>query len=293
MSRGDGPVDFLVSYAADDRDWAEWIASHLGALGYGYRLQDPPTGLTEDPFEAINAATATGQDVLVVLSLALLESVRSSGAEVSNRLKGPGRIAAVQIEDLEATGDLASLPVAAMQHAAADYVGSRDLLIAVAQQLRAVPSAFAGDTTYRAPLPAPTALADAYPVAAPPEEFVFDEPPLVPTTASRSVGLLTTDWSARPWQSHPAPALTETDGGVEADSTLRPSIRRASIPSKPYCPTPAVIDLTVATTSEDAPVEPAADAATIDLVECPVRSRLHAPTAAPTCKRTGRIGGAH
>lgn len=274
MSRGDGPVDFLVSYAADDRDWAEWIASHLGALGYGYRLQDPPTGPTDDPFDAINEATATGQDVLVVLSLALLESVRASGAVTTNRLTGPGRIAAVQIEDLEATGDLAELPVATMQHAAADYARSRDLLIGVAQSLRAVPSAYVGDTTYRAPLPAPTALADAYPVAFPPEELVVDDQPQAPTTASRSVGLLTTDWSARPWQTAPAPAATETDGDTETARPAEPT------PLAPAAAAPAAdpitIDLTEPAVAEPATAEvPAVETVDlVDLVDTPVAAAV-------------------
>ncbi|MDH4143907.1 MAG: hypothetical protein OEY23_01910, partial [Acidimicrobiia bacterium] len=206
MSRGDAPVDFLVSYVAEDRDWAEWIASHLGALGYGYRLQHPPTTPGDDPFAPIVSATAAGEDVVAVLSLAFVESLRASGAPEDGRLRGPGSVATVQIEPLVAPVDLRAAPCAEMYRHDADYSASRDLLIAMVGQLR--PGTAPPAATGRAPLPAPAALDEAYPIPAPPTFEVTttdlaSAPESAPIEADhgRSAGLMGTDWSARPWAS--------------------------------------------------------------------------------------------
>ena len=54
-------MDFLVSYT-EDRDWAEWIASHLEALGYGYALEEPPSGrewTRSPPPKRLSSTTST------------------------------------------------------------------------------------------------------------------------------------------------------------------------------------------------------------------------------------------
>ena len=95
MMSSSGSADFLVSYTAEDRDWAEWIASHLGALGYAYVLQEPPSGPGLDPFHAADAAAAAGQDVIVILSYAFIDSLHASGAADRGHLQGPGRAISV------------------------------------------------------------------------------------------------------------------------------------------------------------------------------------------------------
>ena len=172
MMSSSGSADFLVSYTAEDRDWAEWIASHLGALGYAYVLQDPPSGPGLDPFHAADAAVAAGQDVIVILSYAFIDSLRASGAADRGHLQGPGRAISVQIEPLEPPPDLAALPSARMHEAADDYGTSRDLLVEAVRVARPEPQAAPDRTAARrlAGLPAPVALAEAYPVPAPPSD---------------------------------------------------------------------------------------------------------------------------
>ena len=114
-------IDFLVSYTGEDRDWAEWIASHLGALGYAYALQEPPSGAGADPFRAADEAVASGQDVIVILSYAFVNALRASGAAEGGHLEGPGRAVTVQIEALDPPADLAGRPTARMHEAADDY----------------------------------------------------------------------------------------------------------------------------------------------------------------------------
>ena len=161
-------MDFLVSYTAEDRDWAEWIASHLGALGYAYGLEDPPSGPGADPLAVAEHAVGRGQHVIVIVSSAFVEALRASGAPQAHRLVGSGRPVAVQIEPLELPTDLRQVPVAPMHEAADDYSTSRDLLLTAVRAVLPQPSVSASTGSRRVPLPAPIALAEAYPVAAPP-----------------------------------------------------------------------------------------------------------------------------
>src|SRR4051794_9096905 len=141
MTSSNGTVDFLVSYTLEDRDWAEWIASHLGALGYSYALQEPPSGPGIDPFREAGAATAAGQDVILILSLAFVEALLTSGAPLGDRLPGPGRALSVQIEPLDLPADLQDRPTARMHEAADDYATSRDLLLDAVRVVTPEPAA--------------------------------------------------------------------------------------------------------------------------------------------------------
>ena len=133
-------MDFLVSYTAEDRDWAEWIASHLGALGYAYGLEDPPSGPGADPLAVAEHAVGRGQHVIVIVSSAFVEALRASGAPQAHRLVGSGRPVAVQIEPLELPTDLRQVPIAPMHEAADDYSTSRDLLLTAVRTVLPQPS---------------------------------------------------------------------------------------------------------------------------------------------------------
>ncbi|MPY93198.1 MAG: tetratricopeptide repeat protein, partial [Acidimicrobiia bacterium] len=245
-------MDFLVSYTVEDRDWAEWIASHLGSLGYSYALQDPPTPADGDPLAAAVGATAEGDDVIIVLSGALADAAARSGVPTSGRLRGPGRAVVVQIEQVEAPGDVALLPTARMHDAPDDYSISRDLLLLVVRGAKPQPGpreeGTAAPAATRTPLPAPVTVDEPFPVAeAPPlvaptqEVEGRSEPALagpLPASAraglgteaeregpsrgevehpdTRSAGLLGLDWGERPWE-QPEPATTAHAGGTATD----------------------------------------------------------------------------
>jgi|ERR1700733_595892 len=112
MEKGSVQFDFFVSYAGEDRAWAEWIAWELEEAGFSTRLQHwdflPGGSFPAEMHEALRASDRT----LPVLSPAYLESYYAAKewqAVFAEGRDGDGRLVPVRVEECEPDGLLRSI----------------------------------------------------------------------------------------------------------------------------------------------------------------------------------------
>src|SRR6266700_3435059 len=74
MARTDKQVDFFISYADEDQQWAEWIAWQLEEAGYTTFLQHRDVHPGSNFLLVIDEALSQARRVIAVLSPAYLSS---------------------------------------------------------------------------------------------------------------------------------------------------------------------------------------------------------------------------
>lgn len=127
-------VDFFVSYAAEDREWAMWIAATLEAAGYSVTLQDWDFRPGADWVHEMNRAVLGARRTIAVLSRNYMKSLHGEAewrvayeADPSGEL---GALVPVRVDDVQPRGllatrifiDLVSLPADDAQRALVDGV---------------------------------------------------------------------------------------------------------------------------------------------------------------------------
>ena len=120
-------MEFLLTNAAADRDWATWVTNHLDAAGYASR-QAPPALHGQDPLAIIETAQAAGQSIIVLISYDYLEAIEQSGAPTTGRCTGPGKTVLVRIEDIAIPDTLAQCQVVDVFDVAGDYDATTERL---------------------------------------------------------------------------------------------------------------------------------------------------------------------
>jgi TIR domain len=112
MEKGSVGFDFFVSYAGEDRAWAEWIAWELEEAGFSTRLQHwdflPGGSFPAEMHEALRASDRT----LPVLSPAYLESYYAAKewqAVFAEGKDGDRRLVPVRVKECEPDGLLRSI----------------------------------------------------------------------------------------------------------------------------------------------------------------------------------------
>jgi Tfp pilus assembly protein PilF len=105
-------IDFFISYAADDRGWAEWIAWQLEAAGYRTALQAWDFAPGDDFVSQMAAALSGAKRILVVLSPAYaatnFAAAEWQGALARDPTGTEGRLLPVRVAPMEPPGLLAT-----------------------------------------------------------------------------------------------------------------------------------------------------------------------------------------
>ncbi|MEZ5236081.1 MAG: hypothetical protein R2749_25795 [Acidimicrobiales bacterium] len=256
---------FVIGCTYEDRDWADWIASHLEGLGYRYEFAEPllppgPAALTQ-----VADWRDGGADLIVIASDALLHGVPEH-LQLGRRADRTTPLIIVLIEDVDLPRDWDDAIQAPMFEAPDDYHASRDMLLRALEAARPHPFSMdqaadavaATAAARREPLPAPLVVVDPFPA---PEPVVqLDETVFVANGTPREAGLL--DVPPAPEPVKPA-ALTvpapEGFGGpphvidlsVDAPTMLAPS------PAGPSAPGSAgLLGVPPAPTADPVPVSP-------------------------------------
>jgi TIR domain. len=164
MEKGPGRFDFFVSYAGEDRGWAEWIAWELEEAGFSTRLQHwdflPGGSFPAEMHEALRSSDRT----LAVLSPSYLESyyaAREWQAVFAEGKDGEQKLVPVRVKECEPDGLLRS--VICIDLIGADEERARSLLLDRLRKGRlkpATPPVFPAAGGSPAPGPVP-----AFPVA--------------------------------------------------------------------------------------------------------------------------------
>ncbi|MGD9754677.1 MAG: hypothetical protein AB7W59_27110, partial [Acidimicrobiia bacterium] len=256
---------FVIGCTYEDRDWADWIASHLEGLGYRYEFAEPllppgPAALTQ-----VADWRDGGADLIVIASDALLHGVPEH-LQLGRRADRTTPLIIVLIEDVDLPRDWDDAIQAPMFEAPDDYHASRDMLLRALEAARPHPFSMdqaadavaATAAARREPLPAPLVVVDPFP--APEPVLQLDETVFVANGTPREAGLL--DVPPAPEPVKPA-ALTvpapEGFGGpphvidlsVDAPTMLAPS------PAGPSAPGSAgLLGVPPAPTADPVPVSP-------------------------------------
>jgi len=186
LSTSDDPTSmprppFVISFVADDRDWAEWVAGHLDGLGRPNRLLDPALDPGSAALRQVATQRSAGDRVIVIASHALLQAA-TEPLDLDRIDAAAAPLIVVLIEDVALPAEWGDAVRAPMFEAPDDYHASRRLL------LEALDTAFPGAA---APTPAPTPeLRRAYPAL--PEPVVILDPYPVPEPAPSSAPALET-----------------------------------------------------------------------------------------------------
>ncbi|MCC6437980.1 MAG: hypothetical protein IT196_23355, partial [Acidimicrobiales bacterium] len=165
---------FVIGCTHDDRDWAEWVASHLDGLGYPYQFADPflPTGPAA--IGQVADWRASGVDLVVIASDALLHGVPID-LHLGHHTDRETPLIIVLIEDVELPAEWRDAIQARMFEVPDDYHASRDMLLRALEQARARPFVLDGSAeavaamaaARRDPLPAPMIVVDPFPAPEP------------------------------------------------------------------------------------------------------------------------------
>jgi tetratricopeptide (TPR) repeat protein len=104
--------DFFISYTSSDRDWAEWIAWQLEAVGYSTVLQDWDFRPGNDFVQEMQRATVHAKRIIAVLSTAYFGSAFGNAEWHAAFAKDPtgeaGLLVPVRIADCNLPGLLAA-----------------------------------------------------------------------------------------------------------------------------------------------------------------------------------------
>ena len=102
--------DFFVSYTADDRDWAVWVAYELESLGFSVHIQDWDFLPGSNFMEQIDRAAEGSRRTIAILSKRYLEKAFPRLEMLTTMAKDPlghaTRLIPVRIEPFEVTGIL-------------------------------------------------------------------------------------------------------------------------------------------------------------------------------------------
>jgi hypothetical protein len=184
MKRAPERFDFFISYAGEDRGWAEWIAWEIEGAGYSTRLQHwdflPGGSFPAEMHEALRTCDRT----LAVLSPAYLEShyaAKEWQAVFAEGEEGEKKLVPVRVKECKPDGLLRS--IIWVDLVGADEESSRSLLLGLLRNGRLKP-----------------AVAPTFPAAGddstpgPPPAF-----PIAPVERRSVPAAVEVDWTDEPW----------------------------------------------------------------------------------------------
>jgi hypothetical protein len=184
MERAPERFDFFISYAGEDRGWAEWIAWEIEGAGCSTRLQHwdflPGGSFPAEMHEAIRTCDRT----LAVLSPAYLESYYTAKewqAVFAEGEEGEKKLVPVRVRECEPDGLLRS--IIWVDLVGADEESSRSLLLGLLRNGRLKPLT----------APAFPAVGGA-PTPGPPPAF-----PIAPVERRSAPAAVEVDWTGERW----------------------------------------------------------------------------------------------
>ncbi len=206
-------AELLVSFVAEDRDWADWVADQLGEFGRRYCILAPPVEPGPAALEAVARLRRAGTAQLVIASDGLLQH---SGDVLDLDQVDPDAapLVVVLIEDLTLPAEWGDASCAPMFEARDDHTASRQMLLqAVATALPGWPAPNRDDSE---PFPPPwPGLAVLSPHAA------IDLPP--PSTHPRA-GLLGPGAPTSPQNGESGRSAHPEDTNERAGPTIPPAL---------------------------------------------------------------------
>ena len=201
-TRSDVRVPVVVSFAAEDRDWADWVRVHLDALGQRHELLEPALPPGPEALRRIAELRRAGTVPLVVVSDALLAGAgRSLDLDRLDTTALP--LVLVLIEDVALPPEWVGAARASMFEAADDYDGSRALLLGALETVLGPTGTddFPAVRSFRS-MPAPLVVIDPFPVPTPAPAVA----PVEPAPAATTITPATTTTTTTTPTTTPAPA---------------------------------------------------------------------------------------
>lgn len=133
MAPAGDEVHLAVSYAAADRDWAEWVGGHLVELGYRFRLPESPLEPGPAALDAVAQQRRSGTPLVLVASGALLgqalDLLEGDLLDLDRVEPDLAPLVVALIEDVALPAEWGDAVRAPMFTVPDDYTGSRQLLI--------------------------------------------------------------------------------------------------------------------------------------------------------------------
>ena len=158
-------ISLVVSFAATDRDWAEWVVGHLDELGYRYRLVDTPLEPGPAALEAVARQRRSGTPQVLVASGALLGThlgpLDGDLLDLDRIEADVAPLVVALIEDVALPAQWGDAACAPMFEVPDDYAGSRQLLIDALARALPTPAGDGAGTdmpqpSWRTPEPLPS-----------------------------------------------------------------------------------------------------------------------------------------